>query len=96
MLTLKNIVLRFGGPPLLDKVSLVVERGERVCVLGRNGEGKSTLLRVISGAQIADDLVGAFCAVVVLLSVWRTRPARTPTREAERLATVLQFPKRSK
>ena len=55
MLTLKNIVLRFGGPPLLDKVSLVVERGERVCVLGRNGEGKSTLLRVIAGTQAADD-----------------------------------------
>ena len=55
MLTLKNIVLRFGGPPLLDKVSLVVERGERVCVLGRNGEGKSTLLKVISSEQTADD-----------------------------------------
>jgi len=55
MLTLKNITLRFGGPPLLDKVSLVVERGERVCVLGRNGEGKSTLLRVIAGTQVADD-----------------------------------------
>jgi ABC transport system ATP-binding/permease protein len=55
MLTLKNIVLRFGGPALLDKVSLVVERGERVCILGRNGEGKSTLLRVIAGTQVADD-----------------------------------------
>jgi ATP-binding cassette subfamily F protein uup len=55
MLTLKNITLRFGGPPLLDRVGLVVERGERVCVLGRNGEGKSTLLRVIAGSQVADD-----------------------------------------
>ena len=55
MLTLKNITLRFGGPPLLDRISLVVERGERVCVLGRNGEGKSTLLRVIAGTQVADD-----------------------------------------
>ena len=55
MLTLKHISLRFGGPPLLDRVSLVVERGERVCVLGRNGEGKSTLLRVIAGTQVADD-----------------------------------------
>ena len=55
MLTIKNLTLRFGGPPLLDRVSLVVERGERVCVLGRNGEGKSTLLRIISGAQVADD-----------------------------------------
>ena len=55
MLTIKNLTLRFGGPPLLDRVSLVVERGERVCVLGRNGEGKSTLLRIIAGTQVADD-----------------------------------------
>ena len=55
MLTIKNLTLRFGGPPLLDRVALVVERGERVCVLGRNGEGKSTLLRIIAGTQVADD-----------------------------------------
>jgi ATP-binding cassette subfamily F protein uup len=55
VLTIKNLTLRFGGPPLLDRVSLVVERGERVCVLGRNGEGKSTLLRIIAGTQVADD-----------------------------------------
>lgn len=41
--------VRFGGPPLLDRVTLQVEKGERVCLLGRNGEGKTTLLRLISG-----------------------------------------------
>ena len=55
MFTLKNIFLRFGGPPLLDHVSLVIERGERIAVLGRNGEGKSTLLRILTGQQVADD-----------------------------------------
>ncbi|WP_020649037.1 ATP-binding cassette domain-containing protein [Solimonas variicoloris] len=55
LLALKNITLRFGGPPLLDGVNFAIERGERVCLLGRNGEGKSTLLRVITGQQHADD-----------------------------------------
>ncbi|WP_028079802.1 ribosomal protection-like ABC-F family protein [Solimonas soli] len=55
LLALKNITLRFGGPPLLDGVSFAIERGERVCLLGRNGEGKSTLMRVVTGQQQADD-----------------------------------------
>ena len=55
MLHLKNITLRFGGPALLDRVNFSIERGERVCVLGRNGEGKSTLLRVINRTQAVDD-----------------------------------------
>ncbi len=54
LLTLRNIHLSYGTP-LLDGVDLTVERGERVCVLGRNGEGKSTLLRVIAGETSADD-----------------------------------------
>ena len=55
LLSLKNIRLSFGGPPLLDGVNLSLNEGERVCLLGRNGEGKSTLLRLISGEQKADD-----------------------------------------
>nr|WP_240954455.1 ATP-binding cassette domain-containing protein [Solimonas marina] len=47
--------MRFGGPPLLDGVDFAIERGERVCLLGRNGEGKSTLMRVVTGQQQADD-----------------------------------------
>jgi len=54
VLTLRNLHLSYGVP-LLDGVDLAVERGERVCVLGRNGEGKSTLLRVIAGETVPDD-----------------------------------------
>jgi ATP-binding cassette subfamily F protein uup len=49
LLSLQDVSVSFGGSPLLDKVSIQVEKGERVCLLGRNGEGKTTLLRLISG-----------------------------------------------
>jgi len=49
LLSLDAISLAFGMQPLLDKASLNMEAGERVCLLGRNGEGKSTLLRIVSG-----------------------------------------------
>jgi ATP-binding cassette subfamily F protein uup len=49
IVTLQSIVLSYGLPPLLNGVNLAIERGERVCLLGRNGEGKSTLLRLIAG-----------------------------------------------
>ncbi|WLF84412.1 ATP-binding cassette domain-containing protein [Moraxella sp. ZY210820] len=53
-LTLKNIQLAFGGPALLDNANFSLERGERVCLIGRNGEGKSTLLKLIAGEINAD------------------------------------------
>ncbi|MFH7327011.1 ATP-binding cassette domain-containing protein, partial [Desulfurivibrio sp. C05AmB] len=49
LVTLQQISLAFGGRPLLDQVNLQIEAGERLCLLGRNGEGKSTLLRLING-----------------------------------------------
>ncbi len=55
LLNLDAISLSFGMQPLLDQASLVVEAGERVCLLGRNGEGKSTLLKIVSGEVVPDD-----------------------------------------
>jgi len=49
LVSLKNVKLAFGGPWLLDGIDLNIEQGERICLLGRNGEGKSTLLKVILG-----------------------------------------------
>jgi len=55
LLRLDKVSLAFGHRPLLDGVDLELRKGERVCLVGRNGEGKSSLLRVISGEQAADD-----------------------------------------
>ena len=49
LVSLRDVSVAFGGPAVLDGVSLSVEKGERSCVTGRNGEGKSTLLKVIAG-----------------------------------------------
>ncbi len=54
LLTLRDIQLAFGGPAVLDGASLSIERGERVCIIGRNGEGKSTLLKLASGQLLPD------------------------------------------
>jgi ABC transport system ATP-binding/permease protein len=51
---LEKVSLSFGLKPLLDEVSLQLRRGERVCLLGRNGEGKSSLLQLI-GRKILPD-----------------------------------------
>ncbi len=53
-LRLDAVDLRFGLRPLLERGSLALEAGERVCLLGRNGEGKSSLLRLITG-ELAPD-----------------------------------------
>lgn len=52
---LKKAALAFGDHVLLDDVDLTVQQGERLCILGRNGEGKSTLLKVIAGSMQLDD-----------------------------------------
>ena len=48
ILSLQNINLAFGGPLILDKVSLQIEQSERICLVGRNGAGKSSLINLIN------------------------------------------------
>ena len=55
LLTAQDLSLAFGWRPLLDHVNFSLESGERVALLGRIGEGKSTLLNVLRGAQTPDD-----------------------------------------
>lgn len=51
---LDKVSLSFGLKPLLDHVSLQIRKGERVCLLGRNGEGKSSLLQLVTRGIVPD------------------------------------------
>lgn len=52
---LQQVSLRYGAEPLLDHVDFIVEPGERVCLLGRNGVGKTSLMRLITGEEVPND-----------------------------------------
>ena len=54
LISFHDVSVTFGGPPILAHITLQIERGERVCLLGRNGEGKSTLMHVLSGTLTPD------------------------------------------
>jgi ATP-binding cassette subfamily F protein uup len=54
LVTLDRVSIAYGHVPLLDEANLQVEPRERVCVIGRNGVGKSTLLRIIRGVAVPD------------------------------------------
>ena len=55
LIGMRDVCIGFGGPLLLDHVNFHIERGERVCLLGRNGTGKSTLMRLLNGDLAPDE-----------------------------------------
>lgn len=55
MISLRNLTIGFGGPRLLDSTSLEIRPNERLALVGRNGTGKSTLLKIIAAQLKADD-----------------------------------------
>ena len=59
-ITLQNAQLAFGDVPLLDHTSLSIESTERIGLIGRNGTGKSSLLKVLAGKEQLDDGVVQF------------------------------------
>lgn len=50
LLGMQDVSIAFGGPPVLDRARFAIERGERVCLLGRNGAGKSTIMKLLDGS----------------------------------------------
>ncbi|CAG0943610.1 partial ABC transporter ATP-binding protein uup, partial [Candidatus Brocadiaceae bacterium] len=54
LISIQDVTMGFGRPLLIEHANLQIERGERVCLLGRNGTGKSTLLKLINGDLTPD------------------------------------------
>ena len=54
LLQMSDIALTFGGDPVFEDLSLVVQPGDRVALVGRNGSGKSTLMKVMANLVEAD------------------------------------------
>ncbi|MEX1075751.1 MAG: ATP-binding cassette domain-containing protein [Pirellulales bacterium] len=69
LVTIRNVSLRFRGPPLLDDVSCHIEAGQRIGLLGRNGAGKTSFMRLLAGTVSPDSGTVAFTpgATVALL-----------------------------
>lgn len=55
LLRFEKVSLAYGDQPLLDHVEFQIRKGERVCLLGRNGAGKSTMMKLVSGSILPDD-----------------------------------------
>ena len=70
LLQIKQASILFGQPPLLDQAEFILHENERVCVVGRNGSGKSTMLQVLSGEVKLDEgqRIGAGHIVIARLA----------------------------
>jgi ATP-binding cassette subfamily F protein uup len=81
--TIRNVSLRFRGPPLLDDVSCHIEAGQRIGLLGRNGAGKTTLMRLLAGLVQPDagDVAFAPGTTVALLRQDVPQDVTGPVRE---------------
>jgi ABC transport system ATP-binding/permease protein len=55
LLGMQDVSIAFGGPSILDHARFAIERGERVCLLGRNGAGKSTIMKLLDGTMRPDE-----------------------------------------
>ena len=54
LLRLQQVHLAFGDVAILDDVNLQIDAGDRVCLIGRNGAGKSSLIKLLVGEQLPD------------------------------------------
>ena len=92
VLSAKDLVVHHGARPTLDGATVAINEGERVGLVGRNGTGKSTFLRLAAGVAEPDggevtrrrELVAGFLPQDFALDGERTRPGKRPRRRAGR------------
>jgi ATP-binding cassette subfamily F protein uup len=78
LLSVQSLRIRYGGPALLDDVAFTIDRGDRACLVGRNGEGKSTLLRILAGAEKPDTGILSFENGIKIASLAQVFPSEMP------------------
>lgn len=78
LISIHNGQLAFGDHPLLDRADFSLQQNERVCLVGRNGAGKSTMMKVLSGEIIMDD-----GKIQITQDVVVSRLEQDPPRNAE-------------
>ncbi len=90
MISVRNITVEFNATKLLDDISYTINRRDRIALVGKNGAGKSTMLKIIAGLQ--NPTSGAVAVpndttIGYLPSRWRSPTRRrSPTRFARRSA----------
>ncbi|MBQ3576944.1 MAG: ABC-F family ATP-binding cassette domain-containing protein, partial [Coprobacter sp.] len=52
MISINGLSVEFGATPLFDNISYIINKRDRIALVGRNGAGKSTMLKIIAGVQI--------------------------------------------
>jgi len=87
---LRGIHLAFGPDKLLDDAELVIEQGERIAILGRNGQGKSTLLKVIDAEIEPDEGEIVLTDGVKIARLQQEVPAGEDDRSVFEVTTVIQ------
>ncbi|MBF0126864.1 MAG: ATP-binding cassette domain-containing protein [Magnetococcales bacterium] len=92
----RSVKVTFGGPAVLDEVGFFMDRGERVCLVGRNGSGKSTLMRLLAGRLQPDEGEVVRTKGITVASLEQEVPGNpagtvfeVATREMGRLGQVL-------
>jgi ATP-binding cassette subfamily F protein uup len=89
LVRLKGACLAFGNQVLLNKVDLDINAGERVCVLGRNGEGKSTLLKILDKQIKPDEGLVQHSDTVKIAALQQELPVTDPQTVYEVVASGL-------
>lgn len=75
LIQLKNASIAYGAKPLVDAGELTLVKGERLCLVGRNGTGKSTLLKVLAGEVHLDDGQRICASEVIIATLPQDPPA---------------------
>ena len=86
MISVEGLKVEFNATPLFQEVSYVVNKKDRIALVGKNGAGKSTMLKILAGLQRPTEGVVAIpreCTIGYLPQVMKLADERTVLQEAE-------------